>query len=256
MVIPVYTMSFAFSINLPGFLLHPLLRCLFPLLLLLPSSCLEAQVWIKGYLKDQLSHEAIANGEVRSTLSNTLTDSSGFFRIRVTEGDIVSAKKFGYRFDTIHFSFGTVDSTLTIYLQPLGSMMKNVTVRTSYSAYQVDSMRRRMAFDEGRSKTTFISKQQHEGFGLVLNLDRLTKSNDKHLKKQREIYEKTERWAYIHYRFADSMVQSYTGLTGDSLHVFMNLYTPSYEWLRAHPSKIEVVYYISDHLKLFRKEHD
>ena len=225
----------------------------FFLLLSLPFQ-LNAQVWIKGYLRDQYSQQPITNGEVKSTLSNALTDSGGHFMIRVTEGDIVSAKKFGYRFDTIHFSFHSIDSTLTMYMQPLGGMMKNVTVKTSYSAYQVDSMRRRMAFDEGRSKTTFISKQQHQGFGLVLNLDRLTKSNDKHLKKQKEIYEKTERWAYIHYRFADSMVQSYTGLRGDSLHIFMNRYTPSYEWLRSHPSKLEVVYYISDWLKAFRKE--
>lgn len=253
---PVYRTSFSLNMNAPAVLRHPVFRCLVLLLLLSLPSSLRAQVWIRGYLKDQLSHGAIANGEVRSTLSNTLTDSSGFFRIRVAEGDIVSAKKFGYRFDTIHFSFHTIDSTLIIYMQPLGRMMKNVTVRTAYSAYQVDSMRRRFAFDEGRSKTTLISKQQHQGFGLVLNLDRLTKSNDKHLKKQRDIYEKTERWAYIHYRFADSMVQSYTGLTGDSLHVFMNRYTPSYEWLRAHPSKIEVVYYISEQLKAFRKEHD
>jgi len=112
-----------------------------------------------------------------------------------------------------------------------------------------------MRFDESRSKTTFISKQPHQGFGLVFNLDRISESNDKNLKKQREIFEKTEQWAYIHYRFSDTMVQSYTGLTDDSLHVFMNRYTPSYEWLRAHPSKIEIVYYISDKLKLFRKEN-
>src|SRR5574337_630759 len=223
---------------------------------LLLSTQLHAQVWINGYLKDKLSHYPIVNAEVRSTLSNTLSDSNGFFRMRVMEGDIISAKKFGYRFDTIHFSFQTIDSSLTIYMEPLGNVMKNVTVKTSYSAYQVDSLRRRMLFDESRSKTTFVSKQYHQGFGLVLNLDRLTKSNDKHLKKQKEIFEKTERWAYIHYRFPDSIVQSYTGLTGDSLHIFMNHYTPSYEWLRAHPSKMEVVYYINDKLKLFRKERN
>lgn len=216
---------------------------------------LHAQVWINGYVKDKFSHYPILNGEVRSTFSNTLTDSTGSFRIRVNEGDIISVKKFGYRFDTIHFSFHTADSTLTIYMEPLGSIMKNVTIRTSYSAYQVDSLRRRTFFDEGRSKTSFVSKQSHQGFGLVLSLDRLTKSKDKNLKKQREIFEKTEQWSYIRYRFPDSMVQSYTGLKGDSLHVFMNRYTPTYEWLRAHPSKIEIVYYINDKLKLFRKEY-
>ena len=215
---------------------------------------LRAQVWINGHLKDQFSHQSIANGEIRSTLSKAVTDSNGFFRIQVKEGEIVSAKKFGYRFDTIHFSFQFIDSSLTIYLEPLGRVLKTVTVSTTYSAYQADSMRRRMAFDEARSKTTLISTQAHSGFGLVLNIDRLTKSNDKHVKKQRQIFEKTEQWAYVRYRFPDSIVQSYTGLTGDSLHLFMKRYTPSYEWLRAHLTKMEMVYYINDKMKIFRKE--
>jgi hypothetical protein len=220
------------------------------------STQLHAQVWINGHLRDKLSGGPIANGEIKSSLSNVLTDSNGFFRIQVTEGDIISAKKGGYRFNTVHFSFHSSDTSFTISMEPLGSVMKTVTVKTSYSAYQVDSMRRRMAFDEGRSKTTFISKQPHPGFGLVFNLDRVTKSNDKHLKKQREIFVKTEQWAYIRSRFSDSIVRYYTGLTGDSLHLFMKQYTPSYEWLTGHPSKIEIIYYINDRIKHFRKEKD
>lgn len=215
---------------------------------------LPAQVWINGHLKDRFSQQSIANGEIRSTLTKAITDSNGFFRIQVKEGDIISAKKFGYRFDTVHFSFQTIDSSLIIYMDPLGRVLKTVTVSTTYSAYQVDSMRRRMAFDEARSKTTLISTDAHPGFGLVLNLDRLTKTKDKLVKKQRQLFEKTEQWAYIRYRFPDSLVQSYTGLTGDSLHLFMNRYTPSYEWLRAHPTKLELVYYINDKMKIFRKE--
>jgi len=179
----------------------------------------------------------------------------GHFRIQVKEGDIISAKKFGYRFDTVHFSFQTIDSILTIYLEPLGTILKTVTVTTSYSAYQVDSIRRKIAFDEARSKTTLISTELHPGFGLVFNIDRITTSNDKQVKKQRELFEKTERWAYISFRYPDSLVQFYTGLKGDSLHLFMNQYTPSYEWLRAHPGKMEVVYYINEKLKFFRRRN-
>jgi hypothetical protein len=226
------------------------------IILLFCSSQLRAQVWINGHLEDKLSGAPIAKGEIISSLSNVLTDSNGLFRIRVKEGEIISAKKAGYRFTTVHFSFHSSDTNFTITMEPLGSVMKSVTVKTSYSAYQVDSMRRRMAFDEGRSKTTFISKEPHPGFGLVFNLDRVTKSNDKQLKKQREIFKKTEQWAYIRSRFSDSMVQSYTGLTGDSLHLFMRQYTPSYEWLRDHPSKIEMIYYINDSIKKFREERD
>jgi len=231
------------------------LSCFILFFLISSFTSLHAQVWVNGYLKDKLSGTAIANGEVHSSLSNALSDSNGFFRIRVTEGDVISVKKFAYRFDTIHFSFHKIDSNLVIYMDPLGSMMKNVTVSTSYSAYQVDSMRRRMAFDESRSKTTFVSKSSHEGFGLQLSLDRFTKSKDKHLQKQKKLFEKTEQWSYIRFRFPDSLVQSYTGLSGDSLRIFMNRYTPSYEWLREHPSKIEVVMYINEKLKLFRKEN-
>jgi hypothetical protein len=226
----------------------------FLLMLLFFSSQLHAQLWVNGRLKDQFSKQPIANGEISSTLSKAVTDSNGSFRIQVREGEIISAKKSGYRFDTIHFSFHSIDSVLMIYMEPLGNMLKPVTVSTSYSAYQVDSMRRRMAFDEARSKTTLISTQPHPGFGLVFNLDRHTKSNDRQVKKQRELFEKTEQLAYVQYRFPDSMVQYYTGLTADRLHIFMKQYTPSYEWLRAHPSKVEIVYYINDCMKEFRKK--
>jgi hypothetical protein len=46
-------------------------------------------------------------------------------------------------------------------------------------------------------KTTLISTELHPGFGLVFNIDRITTSNDKQVKKQQELFEKTERWAYI-----------------------------------------------------------
>lgn len=88
------------------------------MLLFIPA---HAQVWINGYLKDKFSKSPVANGEVRSSLSSALSDSNGFFRIRITEGDIISVKRAGYRFDTIHFSFAGIDSSLVIYMDPLGS---------------------------------------------------------------------------------------------------------------------------------------
>jgi hypothetical protein len=235
----------------PGYLL----RISILLLMMFSFNLSNAQVWINGYLKDKLSQNAVTNAEVRSSLSNTFSDSNGFFRIRVVEGDIISVKKSGYRFHTMHFSFQTIDSSLIIYIEALGSVMKNVTVKSSYSAYQLDSIRRRTFFDESQSKTTFVSKQYHQGFGLVFSLDRLTKSKDRHLKKQKKIFEKTEEWAYIRFRFSDSLVRQYTGLTGDDLHNFMSRYTPSYQWLRTNPSKEEVISYINETMKLFRKEN-
>ena len=49
------------------------------------------------------------------------------------------------------------------------------------------------------------------------------------------------------------MVAQYTGLKGDALRDFMYRYTPSYQWLREHPTNEEVVYYISEKLKLYKQ---
>lgn len=213
-----------------------------------------SQAIIKGQLLDQMTRQGMPNVEVKSSLSNTLTDSNGYFKLQVLSDDIISFKKFGYKFDTIHLSKGRVDSLLTVYMEPLGRQMQNVIIRSNYSAYQLDSIRRRVAFDEGRSKRSFVAKEFHTGFGLVFNLDRLTKSRDKNLQKQKDLFEKTEQWAYVRYRFPDTMVQFYTGLAGDSLRIFMKNYTPSYEWLRAHTSEVEIVFYINDKIKLFRRK--
>jgi hypothetical protein len=41
-------------------------------------------------------------------------------------------------------------------------------------------------------------------------------------------------------------------LKGDDLRAFLTRYTPSYEWLRAHTSNDEILFYINDKLKLFK----
>jgi hypothetical protein len=213
-----------------------------------------AQVWINGHLQNKLTHKPIEHGEIRTPLSSAISDSNGHFRIRVRESDIVSMKATNYKFDTIHFSFSLIDSVLLLELEPMGASLQNVTITTIYSPYQLDSINRRRSFEEGRSKTTFIDKHPHQGFGLIMNLDRIGKSPDKGLVRQRQLFEKTEEWHYIRTRFPDSLVRFYTGLHGDSLRRFIYAYTPTYEWLRAHPSKMEVVMYINDKMKLFGKK--
>jgi hypothetical protein len=48
-------------------------------------------------------------------------------------------------------------------------------------------------------------------------------------------------------------VAFYTGFKGDTLRQFLYENSPSYQWLRQHPTNEEVIYYISDQLKLYRQ---
>lgn len=217
------------------------------------SNWAGAQVWIRGYLKDSFTHRPIANGKIKNKLTTAITDENGFFRLKVQEGDVLLVRAPFYQLSTVHFSFPSIDSFLFIYLKPLGAIMKNVTVQTNYSRYQMDSMRRRAVFEKEHSRISAISREPHPGFGLVINLDHFSKRKDRQRKQQQKLFEETEQWAYVRSRFFPALVKAYTGLTGDSLNTFINQYTPSYQWLRAHPKDEQVIFYINDKMKDFEK---
>jgi hypothetical protein len=61
-----------------------------------------------------------------------------------------------------------------------------------------------------------------------------------------------EKSAYVNYRFSPYTVAYYTGLKGEKLLAFLHKYTPTYEWLRQHPTQEDVLLYINEKLKLPR----
>ncbi|HJW16273.1 MAG TPA: hypothetical protein VJ499_04100 [Flavisolibacter sp.] len=212
-------------------------------------------ITVSGWVKDSITHFPISNGTLVNEKSRAVykTDVNGLFTMKLSPGDMLLASAPDYHSDTLRYSFLSTD-TITIYLSPTGDLLPNVTVSARYNKYQLDSLERRSTFDlmRGNALST-ISKNRHEGFGLVLNLDRLTKRKYKDKRKQEKSFENTEEFAYSHYRYPPSMVAYYSGLRGDTLRQFMYEHTPSYQWLRQHTTNEEVIYYISDHLKLYRE---
>ncbi len=213
------------------------------------------QAWISGYLRDSTTHFPIAKGIISNASDNKKveTDAKGFFRIKAAPNDLLYAVAPSYRYDTIRYSILFGD-TLTVYLAPLDHMLANVTVRSQYSRYQVDSIERRGVFEQMRGQTlNAVSSSRTSGFGVILNLDRFTKKKYRNKKKEEALFEKNEQVAYVNYRYSPQLVATYTGFKGDSLRIFMYRFTPDYEWLRAHPSNEEVIYYINDKLKEYKK---
>jgi len=84
-------------------------------------------------------------------------------------------------------------------------------------------------------------------------MDRVWNKKAKQKVKAEKQFNKTEEQLYIDYRFSPQMVSYYTGLKGDTLRDYMSRYTPSYSWLRKHLSQQDVLLYINDKLKLFKK---
>jgi hypothetical protein len=90
------------------------------------------------------------------------------------------------------------------------------------------------------------------GFGISLSHDRFSKK-EKQKRRAKDVFEIMEESAYVDYRFSGTNVAEYTGLKGGGLVQFMNLYRPSYDWLRAHPSDDDFKEYINKQLKAYRK---
>jgi hypothetical protein len=198
----------------------------------------------------------IAGGTITNwnTKKKITTDGNGFFRIEAKDGDLIYAQASRYAYDTLRTSL-LFNDTITIYLAPTGDVLPVVTVTSGYTKYQLDSISRIRTFLEARGTAlNTVSRSNSSGFGIGLNLDRVFKDKYKNRKRQEELFEKTERFNYVEYRFPANLVAYYTGLKGEALREFIYQYTPSYEWLRQHPTNEEVMWYINDKLKEYRRK--
>jgi hypothetical protein len=229
--------------------------CFLALLVIFTSTAVAQRQWLNGYLQDSTTHFPIAGGTVKNANTNrsALTDNKGFFRLEVAPNDVLYAFGPSYRFDTLTYSMLFKD-TVTIYLAPSGVVLPTITVSSQDSRYKMDSIERRKVFEENMgNKVSTVSGNNSSAFGVGINLDRLFKNKDKNKRKYEKSFIETEEQAYIDYRFSPQLVAYYTGLKGDDLRDFLYRYTPSYKWLREHPTNDAVFYYINEKIKEWRK---
>jgi len=226
------------------------------LMVCLPMAVSAQKKIIKGYLKDSALHTPLVNATITNENTRKIvnTDNTGFFSISTTRGNMLFFEATGYHFDTLHFDSPLPD-TITIFLSELPHNLEAVTVYTKGAGtqYQVDSARRRKEFegDVGKKMKTF--SPANSGAGVGINLDAFFKKKERSKDIAYEDFAEFENDAYVSSRFSHDFVGTYTGLKGDTLQNFMNLYRPEYKWLRNHPSDDELVFYINEKLKLFYK---
>jgi hypothetical protein len=230
-------------------------RLVAPVILILITVAGSAQrKMIDGLLRDSTTLFPIGNGTItNSTISKTVkSNNNGYFKIEAGPNDFIYASAKSYRFDTLKYSLMFTD-TITIYLSFSGNVLPSVTVKGQYSRYQLDSIARKKDFDESRGTVQKTLSSDHpSGFGLTFNLDKVFKKKYRNQGSETRTFSLLEKMEYINYRFSPNLVAYFTGYKGDKLKDFMSLYTPSFEWLRRHPSNEDVLYYINDKLKLYK----
>ena len=231
------------------------LYCLLLSSILFSTTSFAQRKAVNGYLQDSLTHLPIVKGVISNTTNKRKveTDASGFFRLEVLPNDLIYAIAKGYRYDTLRYAPLFAD-TITIFLPPVADMLENVTVTSGYYKYQMDSIERRRAFEEARGQTVSALQKSHTaGFGLIVNLDRFFKPKYKYQRRGEEVFNKLEKETYVNFRFSPQFVALYTGLKSDKLLAFIQQYKPSYEWLRRHTTREDLIDYINEKLKAYKQ---
>ena len=213
----------------------------------------QTQKTVWGYLKDSITKEPVVLASITNLNTNrtVMTDNSGLFKIELAENQILSYSAVGYYLDTLIFNERLLNKdTLFLYIAPLVHVLGNGTVSAKgYSTYQLDSMERRRSFlqDIVNYQIPTMSAS-NSGAGIALNIDHFSR-REKNKRKAFRFFETNEKEAYINYRFPGETVTRYSGLKGQELQFFMQLYRPSYEWLRANTTEEDIKYYINEKLK-------
>ncbi len=213
----------------------------------------QAQQTVWGYIRDSVTNEPVELASVTNTShkSTVITNNQGLFKINIVKNDVLTVSAVGYRYFTVVYNgLIAASDTIQLYLIPISRNLNNVTVKNSgVSQYTLDSLERNMEFKEAMiSPPVKAVELANSGAGFGISLNRLSKK-EKSKRKATELFNNSEKEAYINYRFSLDIVTRYSGLKNEALQSFVQRHRPSYEWLRKHPKEEDIKYYINEKLK-------
>jgi hypothetical protein len=122
--------------------------------------------------------------------------------------------------------------------------------------YRLDSLSRREDYDyifnNKNAKPLWDNKLSGDGRGANFSPIGHWSSNEKQKRKLKERLERDDKEEFIYYKFS-RRVPRLTGLTGDSLITFINIYKPTYDYC-LNANNLDMLIYINDKLILFKQK--
>lgn len=217
------------------------------------STQLGAQQTLKGKVYEAVTDSVMPAVNIlnSNTKISTRSGTDGTYSIAAAEGDIIIFSTSGYQPDTITVRF---DYLLTQYD---ATMLRRVIVLQGVKIaanYQADSLNRRNYYNHIYEAKAGIRSPNRpmDGVGVTLSPVSFFSKESKQTRTLRKRLEKEERENFIDHSFPLSWVKSLTGLSGDSLSLFMYRYRPSYSFCRK-TGREGMLLYVNAKLKEFRK---
>jgi hypothetical protein len=228
------------------------------LVALLFTFAASAQIRVQGTIFDSSrTYPLEAVSVMTSDGKGTVTDQNGFYKIDVKDADTIW---FSYQGKpTIRFPVKKISYPMQfdLALKIPVTVMPEVKIRPRN--YRQDSLQNRIdyakAFNYQKVSVGSMTSIGPGGAGIDLNeLIRLFqfRKNKSMLLFQARVVQQ-EKDAFIDQRFNRSLVRRLTGLTGESLEVFMQLYRPTYEFTK-YTSDYDFQLYIRESANIFQSK--
>ncbi|MES2417472.1 MAG: carboxypeptidase-like regulatory domain-containing protein [Bacteroidota bacterium] len=228
---------------------------------------------VNGYVKDAVSHSAIAGAQVITNTITVLTNAEGNFKLNaIKAGEKVAIRIMGYETTEFTLTTGMLKDTLQVYLKQGIINLKEVVIKTKRN-YKLDSINLRKEYAAAfkfkapgfsdmfimkdpnyKSPFAFINPQSTASIVSlnVLQVISLLGKKKEPASKFKQLLLKDEEANYVDQIFSKEKVGQITGLAGDSLSTFMNQYRPGRLVLKKMTG-YEVVLYIKKSYIEFRK---
>ena len=215
---------------------------------------------IVGVIKDSVTTDIIEFAGITNINKKitVISSTKGGFKIEIAKNNLLTIAAVGYNFDTTRITDNLLElDTIVIFLHPLSKRLADVTVtsKTRLSQYQFDSIERRKDFFINKSDVTLpLVSLANSGIGMGVNLDHFYR-REKRKRNAIDLFYSMENESYTNYRFTPLIINKYTNLEGENLVDFMQRNRPLYTWLRSHTTEEDILYYINDKLKNFKKKN-
>ncbi|OSZ79561.1 hypothetical protein CAP35_15315 [Chitinophagaceae bacterium IBVUCB1] len=183
---------------------------------------------MQGQLTDYEGNKAVPEVIITNIHTNEITtsDKDGKFSIAANSGQLLEFKKDGYKVVRFRVPQGNMASFYKVGMQRYNPSVPQFENMASPD-YKTDSLKYAMLYKKELEfqQMTTLQAIQHPFSALS--------------KRSRQIWAFQQEYAmfqeqkYIDYTFNDNLITSLTGLAGDSLRVYKQIFRPSYTQLRS-----------------------
>ncbi len=231
------------------------------LLTILFKCCVSYGQKITGFVTDKGTRQPVSGALVSAGGAKAYTNLSGGFEIAITAlSDSLKISHFAYKTCTI--AVGKVVTVLHIELEPTVISLNTVTIHGDRD-FKKDSIENRIAYAKqfnykGPTVMDAFTGNSNKQPGDLISINpliliaALTKKSTPEYKFNK-ILIRDEHEQYVDEHFNKGIVSRVTGLSGDTLSVFLTQYRPTYQFvLKATDYDMEV--YIKESWRKFEKE--